>query len=367
MRYSFSQTLILLLSNTCKIAYLVKAFDLHAAKMKGGSTAAIGVIFAAILASHELGPAYGAGTVVGFYSKICPNAERLVQLKVQRKFSSDNTIAPALLRMHFHDCFVRGCDASLLVDSTSGNQAEKEAGPNQTVRAYEFIDEVKKVLEAVCPSKVSCADIIALATRDAVALSGGPHYDVPTGRRDGTQSKVAEGDTLPDPTDSATQSSAAFALKGLSVVDLVTLLGAHTVGVTHCSFFNDRLYNFQGTGRPDPTMDPSLVNRLKVTCPDPSLGSTQDPPVALDQGTGSIFDDSFFKQIAAKRGILLIDQQLFEDASTTGIVRSYAGFKFAPPLNFSQQFVQSIVKMGNLGVLTGNQGTIRKNCRVLQA
>jgi peroxidase len=64
----------------------------------------------------------------------------------------------------------QGCDASLLVDSTPGNQAEKEAGPNQTVRGFEFIDEMKKVLETVCPNTVSCADIIALATRDAVAL-----------------------------------------------------------------------------------------------------------------------------------------------------------------------------------------------------
>ncbi|GLJ21161.1 hypothetical protein SUGI_0387110 [Cryptomeria japonica] len=309
------------------------------------------------------------GTVVGFYKQICPSAERLVQLRVQKKFQTDNTIVPALLRMHFHDCFVRGCDASLLIDSTSGNAAEKEAGPNQTVRGYEFIDEIKKVLEAVCPNKVSCTDIIALATRDAVALAGGPRYDVPTGRRDGSVSRVADANSLPDPTDSAIQSSAAFALKGLSVLDLVTLLGAHTVGITHCSFFNDRLYNFQGTGKADPTMNPTLVTKLKNTCPDPATStSDDDPPVNLDQGTPSVFDDSFFKQIVSRRGILQIDQELFEDSTTTAIVRSYAGSQFGsqPSLNFSQQFAQSMVKMGNLGVLTGTQGTIRKNCRVVK-
>lgn len=327
-----------------------------------GSTALGFMVVVATLC--ELVPVNTQGTVVGFYKQTCPNAERLVQLRVQKKFSTDKTIVPALLRMHFHDCFVKGCDASLLVDSTAANQAEKEAGPNQTVRGFEFIDEIKKVIEAVCANTVSCADIIALATRDAVALAGGPRYDVPTGRRDGTVSKVDDANKLPDPNDSAIQSSSAFASKGLSVLDLVTLLGAHTVGITHCSFFNDRLYNFLGTGKPDPTMDPALVTKLKTTCPDPASGSSADPPINLDQGTPSVFDNSFYKQIAARRGILQIDQQLFEDASTTNFVRSFAGSS-PKPLNFSQQFVQSIVKMGKLGVLTGNQGTIRKNCRVV--
>jgi len=329
-----------------------------------GSTALGFIVVVAIL--FELVPVNAQGTVAGFYKQTCPSAEKLVQVRVQRKFRTDKTIVPALLRMHFHDCFVRGCDASLLVDSTPGNQAEKEAGPNQTVRGFEFIDEMKKVLETVCPNTVSCADIIALATRDAVALAGGPRYDVPTGRRDGTQSNVDDADKLPDPNDSATQSTSAFASKGLSVLDLVTLLGAHTVGITHCSFFNDRLYNFLGTGKADPTMDPALVTKLKTICPDPASGSSADPPINLDQGTPAVFDDSFFKQIAARRGILQIDQQLFEDATTTNFVRSYTGSSPNRPLNFSQQFTQSIVKMGNLGVLTGNQGTIRKNCRVVK-
>lgn len=331
----------------------------------GRVSTALGFMVVVAISCH-LVPADAQGTVVGFYRQTCPSAERLVQLRVQKKFSKDKSIVPALLRMHFHDCFVKGCDASLLVDSTPGNQAEKEAGPNQTVRGFEFIDEIKKVLETVCPSTVSCADIIALATRDAVALAGGQRYDVPTGRRDGTQSKVDDANTLPDPSDSAIQSSAAFASKGLSVLDLVTLLGAHTVGITHCSFFSDRLYNFLGTGKADPSMDPALVTKLKTTCPDPASGSSADPPINLDQGTPSVFDNTFFKQIAARRGILLIDQQLFEDVTTTNFVRSYAGSSPNRPLNFSQQFAQSIVKMGNLGVLTGNQGTIRKNCRVVK-
>ena len=66
--------------------------------------------------------------------------------------------------------YVQGCDASLLLKSTPGNTAERDAGANLTVRGFDIIDAAKAAVEKVCKGKVSCADIIALATRDAVAL-----------------------------------------------------------------------------------------------------------------------------------------------------------------------------------------------------
>lgn len=63
-------------------------------------------------------------------------------------------------------CF-KGCDASLLLD---GSNSEKTAFPNLSVRGYEIIDAAKAAVEAICPGVVSCADIIVMATRDAVAL-----------------------------------------------------------------------------------------------------------------------------------------------------------------------------------------------------
>lgn len=44
---------------------------------------------------------------VGFYSSTCPQAETTVRQAVQTQFNSDPSITAALLRMHFHDCFVR--------------------------------------------------------------------------------------------------------------------------------------------------------------------------------------------------------------------------------------------------------------------
>lgn len=66
--------------------------------------------------------------------------------------------------MIFHDCFVQGCDASILID---GPSTEKTAPPNLLLRGYEVIDDAKAQLEAACPNTVSCADILALAARDA--------------------------------------------------------------------------------------------------------------------------------------------------------------------------------------------------------
>jgi hypothetical protein len=47
-------------------------------------------------------------------------------------------------------------------------------------------------MEALCPGVVSCADILALAARETVALSGGPSWLVPVGRRDGRVSLASE-------------------------------------------------------------------------------------------------------------------------------------------------------------------------------
>ena len=109
----------------------------------------------------------GQGTKVGFYSATCPKAETIVKSTVETHFKSNPRIAPGILRMHFHHCFVHGCNGSILID---GANTEKTAGPNSGIPGYDVIDDAKKQLEAACPGVVSCADIVALAARDSVVL-----------------------------------------------------------------------------------------------------------------------------------------------------------------------------------------------------
>ncbi|CAJ1919143.1 unnamed protein product [Sphenostylis stenocarpa] len=286
---------------------------------------------------------------VGFYHSSCPRAEKIVRQVVQRRFNRDRSITGGLLRMHFHDCFVRGCDASILIDSNRGNQSEKSekaAGANGTVRGFKLIDDIKKALETACPSTVSCADIITLATRDSVAMAGGPRYNVPTGRRDGLVSRAAEV-FLPGPRSTVLQAQQTFTANGLSLDEMIALLGAHTVGFAHCNFFRDRLN--------DSNMDPNLRAKLGQTCR--PMG--QDPTAFLDQKTSTVFDNEFYKQIILKRGVLFIDQQLASDPLSSRLVSTFAGNSAA----FKKSFVDAIVKMGSIRVLVGTNGEIRKNCR----
>lgn len=154
---------------------------------------------------------------------------------------------------------------------------------------------MKHRLEDACPLTVSCADIITLATRDAVALSGGPWYEVPTGRRDGLVSNQTEVImNLPSPNMTVFEAAQLFAAKGLTKQEMVTLLGAHTIGVAHCDTFRDRLEPSR-----DPTMDPHLYVDLVNKCK-PKLGK-DEPSVPLDQGTKSVFDNKFYRQILEKK------------------------------------------------------------------
>ncbi|CAN6842188.1 unnamed protein product [Brassica oleracea] len=301
--------------------------------------------FSSLLVLFFIFPIALAQLRVGFYSRSCPQAETIVRNLVRQRFGVDPTVTAALLRMHFHDCFVRGCDASLLIDSTN---SEKTAGPNGSVREFDLIDRIKAQLEAASPSTVSCARARNIATRDSVALAGGPSYSIPTGRRDGLVSNNVDV-ALPGPTISVAGAVSLFTNKGMNVFDAVALLGAHTVGQGNCGLFNDRITNFQGTGRPDPSMDPALVSSLRNTC-------RNSASAALDQSTPLRFDNQFFKQLRKRRGVM---QRLATDRQTRGVVARYANKNAF----FKRQFVRAMIKMGAVDVLTGRAGEIRRNCR----
>ncbi|CAE6114801.1 unnamed protein product [Arabidopsis arenosa] len=293
---------------------------------------------------------------VGFYSTKCPNVENIVSKVVGEAFIKDSSIAPAMIRLYFHDCFSNGCDASLLLD---GVNSEKKASPNLSVRGYEVIDDIKSAVEKECDRVVSCADIIALATRDLVSLASGgkTRYEIPTGRLDGKISSALLVD-LPSPKMTVSETAAKFAQRKLSLSDMVLLLGGHTIGVAHCSFIMDRLYNFQNTQQPDPSMDPKLVQELRLKCP---KDSSTDGIINLDQNSTSsnTMDVSFYKEINIRRGVLHIDQKLATDDLTSKMVSDIANGN-----DFLVRFGQAMVNLGSVRLISKTKdGEIRRSCR----
>ena len=130
-----------------------------------------------------------------------------------------------------------------------------------------------------------------MATHDAIALAEGPNYTMPTGRRDGLVSNPANVN-LPRLGISVSGALQLFNAKGMDLIEMVTLLGAHIVGFAHCFFFSNRLSNFRGFGVPNPSMDPTLVAKLNKTCA-PNVIAT----VFFYQNTSFSFDNEFYNQI----------------------------------------------------------------------
>ncbi|KAJ9564468.1 hypothetical protein OSB04_000434 [Centaurea solstitialis] len=107
-------------------------------------------IMCAFLTSLLILSFFSPGTSLSsnYYAKTCPNVESLVRRAVRDAATSDKKVPAALLRMHFHDCFIRGCDASVLLNSKGKNTAEKDGPPNVSLHAFYVIDNAKKVVES---------------------------------------------------------------------------------------------------------------------------------------------------------------------------------------------------------------------------
>ncbi|KAI5084322.1 hypothetical protein GOP47_0000491 [Adiantum capillus-veneris] len=311
--------------------------------------------FLLLLASPYLASASGSGLSYDFYKTTCPSLELLVKKEVARIYYIHGNAAISFLRNMFHDCAVQGCDASLLLESVPGHPGEKGSEHNTGMRNFKYVDEIKAAVEKACPGVVSCADIIILSGRDGVAMLGGPQFKVKTGRRDTRKFSLAAADAtlLPQDVDVTTFLNLMETF-GLDIREAVALIGAHTVGRTHCKNLVKRLY---------PTVDPTLNYTysyyLKKRCPTPHpplkavLYSRNDPITPMK------FDNNYFKNVIQMKGLLKLDNALYLDPRTKPYV-----VKMAKDNNyFYAQFVEGISILTEYKVLTGLQGEIRKHCK----
>ncbi|KAI3918265.1 hypothetical protein MKX01_041585 [Papaver californicum] len=242
-----------------------------------------------------------AQTRVGYYPRTCPRAETIILSTVSTHFRSNPTIAAGLLRMHFHDCFVRGCDASILIDGTS---TEKTSIANNLIPGYEVIDDAKTQLEAACPNVVSCVDILAIVSRDSVVVSGGASWSVPTGQLDGRVSIASETAELPRGTDSIQMKIEKFDNKGIILKILLF----------YVTRFDQSYYTNLRNGRGVLESDQKLWN---------------------------------------------------DATTQTYVRRFLGPFRGLSGLRFNVEFGRSMVKMSNTEVKTGTQGEIRRICSAI--
>ncbi|XP_047307827.1 peroxidase 4-like [Impatiens glandulifera] len=289
-----------------------------------------------------------------YYYKTCPNVFEAVNSVVKSAIAKERRIGASLLRLHFHDCFVNGCDGSILLDDTPSSRGEKTAAPNnRSVRGFNVVDDIKSKVESVCPGVVSCADILAIAARDSVDILGGPEWDVKLGRRDSKTASfsAANSGVIPPPTSTLSNLINRFQAKGLSAKDMVVLSGAHTIGAARCVTFRNRIYN-------ETNIDSSFAKNRQRNCPAPA-GSGDNNLAALDVTTPTTFDNKYYNNLLSKKGLLHSDQILYNGGSTDSFVEAYS----KKPEDFSEDFVSAIIRMGDIDVLTGSSGEIRRNCR----
>ncbi|XP_076882780.1 cationic peroxidase 1-like [Bidens hawaiensis] len=286
-----------------------------------------------------------------FYGSSCPNFSSIISSAVNSAVSNEARMGASLLRLHFHDCFVNGCDASVLLDDTANFTGEKTAGPNNnSLRGFDVIDTIKSQLESSCPGVVSCADILATTARDSVVALGGPSWNLVFGRRDSTTASLsAANSNLPAPTLNLSGLISSFSNQGFTTNEMVALSGSHTIGQARCTVFRARIYN-------ENNINSSFATSVRANCPSSGGDNNLSP---LDVVSPTSFDNAYFNNLLNQNGLLHSDQELFNGGSTDAQVRNYS----SNAATFSTDFANAMVKMSNLNPLTGSSGEVRTNCR----
>ncbi|CAN6342285.1 unnamed protein product [Urochloa humidicola] len=304
---------------------------------------------------------------LGYYSESCPRAEDIVREQVTQLYHKHGNTAVSWLRALFHDCMVGSCDASLLLDMSpaaagSSGVSEKSSPRSFGMRNFKYIDAIKSALEQECPGTVSCADVLALAARDGAAIlaGGGSRIAIPmrTGRLDSKVTRYADVErAIPDHNATVSAVLAAFAAAGVGDAESVTaLLGAHSVGRVHCFNLVARLYPALDAG-----VDPAYGEYLRGRCPTAEAREdTRDVAYARnDRATPMVLDNVYYKNLLARRGLLLVDQRLADDPRTAPFVERMA----ADNDYFHERFAAALVAMSENNPLGPGEGEVRRHCR----
>ncbi|KAJ6767674.1 PEROXIDASE [Salix koriyanagi] len=139
--------------------------------------------------------------------------------------------------------------------------------------------------------------------------------------------------------------------EGLTARDTVALSGSHTQGQAQCFTFRERIYN-------QSNIDAGFASTRRRRCSRVGSDATLAP---LDFVTPNSFDNNYFKNLMQNKGLLQSDQVLFNGGSTDSIVSEYSW----NPAKFSSDFGSAMIKIRDIGLLTGSSGQIRRICSVV--
>ena len=102
-------------------------------------------------------------------------------------------------------------------------------------------------------------------------------------------------------------------------------------------------------------MDPNYVMQLKKRCQPTDVTTIVD----MDPGSVNIFDSHYFDTVAEKKGLFISDSALLNDWETKLYIQKQV---YTHGFTFNRDFSESMVKLGLVQILTGNQGEIRRRC-----
>ncbi|KAF6988023.1 hypothetical protein CFC21_005608 [Triticum aestivum] len=300
-----------------------------------------------------------------------------VKKEVAKAMDKNDRVGAALVRLLFHDCWVHGCDGSVLLDRTpDGGSTEKDAINNIGLEGFDLIDRIKGKLG----ESVSCADIVVLAARDAAFIlsRGNIAYNVTMGRMDGVVSSAHDADAvLPPSTFNFTQLKANFAARNFTQTELVVLSGAHAVGVAHLSSFRDRLDNATATPisvRYQNALRDHVEDKTTEAVPDPTeTNNIRDMELAFRNASGynatgvdtsraarGVLDNSYYHANLQNKVLFRSDWELRND--TTGAAgRDMREFR-DNAATWYLLFGKAMAKLSEIPA-EGTRFEIRKDCR----
>ncbi|TVU24050.1 hypothetical protein EJB05_26444, partial [Eragrostis curvula] len=343
---------------------------------------------------------------VRYYANKCKSVENIVKWHVIKALKANRRTGAALVRLIFHDCFVRGCDGSVLLDKSYDNpHPEKEAPVNIGLAAFDLLEEIKAAVECRCPGVVSCSDILIYAARDAASFlsNGNVHFDVAAGRLEALDGFVSKADEvleisvfsaykydrpgnysreafstipheaqaeLPDSTDDVEKLLTTFAKKNFTNEELVILTGAHSIGQGHCSSFTGRLTE------PPSQIDPKYRDLLNFKCAqgdNPTVDNNvrdEDPDVVAEflpdfvsqlRKTHDFLDHTFYNNTLDNIVNFHSDTALLNQMETLFHVHEYAD----NGTQWDEDFSDALVKLSKLPMPAGSKGEIRNKCNTI--